>query len=119
MPARIPPQGIRPYPRCPPSPSTGPATLHARGRRPGITAGLRNRFLLDGEETGGRVALVRHLFAPRSLAAPLHRHHPEDGFTYLPSGRVGAVLGDDEVVAGLGDLVVKPRNQVAHVLERR
>ena len=73
--------------------------------------GARNRFLIDGEETGGRFALVRHLFAPRSLAAPLHRHHRENEFTYVLSGRVGAVLGDDEVVAGPGDLVVKPRNQ--------
>ena len=75
------------------------------------SAGARNRFLIDGEETGGRFAVVRHLFAPRSLAAPLHRHHREDEFTYVLSGRVGAVLGDDEVVAGPGDLIVKPRNQ--------
>ena len=54
---------------------------------------------------------MRHLLAPRSLAAPLHRHHREDEFTYVLSGRVGAVLGDDEVVAGPGDLVVKPRDQ--------
>ena len=75
------------------------------------SAGARNRFLIDGEETGGRFAVVRHLFAPRSLAAPLHRHHREDEFTYVLSGRVGAVLGDDEVVAGPGDLIVKPRHQ--------
>ncbi len=71
----------------------------------------RNRFLIDGEETGGRFAVVRHVFAPRSLAAPLHRHHREDEFTYVLSGRVGAVLGDDELVAGPGDVIVKPRDQ--------
>ena len=71
----------------------------------------RDRFLVDGEDTGGRFAVVRHVFAPRSLAAPLHRHHREDEFTYVLSGRVGAVLGDDEVVAGPGDVVVKPRDQ--------
>ena len=71
----------------------------------------RNRFLIDGEDTGGRFAVVRHVFAPRSLAAPLHRHHREDEFTYVLSGRVGAVLGDDEVVAGPGDVIAKPRNQ--------
>ena len=75
------------------------------------SAGARNRFLIDGEETGVRFAVVRHLFAPQLLAAPLHRHHREDEFTYVLSGRVGAVLGDDEVVAGPGDLIVKPRNQ--------
>ncbi len=71
----------------------------------------RARFLIDGEETGGRFAVVRHLFAPRSLAAPLHRHHREDEYTYVLSGRVGAVLGDDEVVTGPGDVIVKPRDQ--------
>ena len=71
----------------------------------------RDRFLIDGKDTGGRFAVVRHLFAPRSLAAPLHRHHREDEFTYVLSGRVGAVLGDDEVVAGPGELIVKPRDQ--------
>ena len=71
----------------------------------------RDRFLIDGEDTGGRFAVVRHLFAPRSLAAPLHRHHREDEFTYVLSGRVGALLGDDEVVAGPGELIVKPRGQ--------
>ena len=71
----------------------------------------RNRFLVDGEDTGGRFAVVRHRFARRALAAPLHRHHREDEFTYVLSGRVGAVLGDDEVVAGPGGLIVKPRDQ--------
>ncbi|MGY1680655.1 cupin domain-containing protein [Geodermatophilus sp. SYSU D01176] len=71
----------------------------------------RDRFLIDGEDTGGRFAIVRHVFAPRSLAAPLHRHHREDEFTYVLSGRVGAVLGDAEVVAGPGDVIVKPRDQ--------
>ena len=71
----------------------------------------RDRFLIDGEDTGGRFAVIRHLFPPRTLAAPLHRHHREDEFTYVLSGRVGAVLGDDEVVAGPGDVVVKPRDQ--------
>src|SRR3712207_2246970 len=72
---------------------------------------MDGRFLIDGEQTGGRFAVVRHLFAPRSLAAPLHRHHREDEFTYVLSGRVGAVLGDDEVVAGPGEVIVKPRDQ--------
>ena len=32
---------------------------------------------------------------------------------------MGALLGDDVVEAGPGDLVFKPRGQSAHVLERR
>jgi uncharacterized RmlC-like cupin family protein len=37
--------------------------------------------------------------------------HDEDEFTYVTRGRIGAVLGDQEVFAGPGDLVVKPRGQ--------
>jgi mannose-6-phosphate isomerase-like protein (cupin superfamily) len=77
----------------------------------GDPAGVRDRFLIDGADAGGRFALVQHLFAPRALAAPLHRHHREDEYMYVLYGRVGAVLGDDEVVGEPGDLVFKPRDQ--------
>ena len=72
---------------------------------------VTDRFLIDGAETGERFALVQHLFAPRALAAPVHRHHLEDEYTYVLTGCIGAVLGDEEVVAEAGDLLVKPRDQ--------
>ena len=75
------------------------------------TGGVRDRFMVDGAVTGGRFSLVEHLFPPRALAAPMHRHHDEDEFSYITRGRIGAVLGDDEVFAGPGDLIVKPRGQ--------
>jgi quercetin dioxygenase-like cupin family protein len=81
------------------------------GRVAGDPDGVRDRFLIDGADAGGRFALVQHLFAPRALAAPMHRHQREDEFTYVLSGRVGAILGDQEVVAEAGDLLFKPRNQ--------
>lgn len=77
----------------------------------GDPAGVRDRFMIEGDQAGGRFALVQHLFAPRALAAPVHRHHLEDEFTYVVSGRIGAVLGDQEVEAGPGDLIFKPRGQ--------
>jgi hypothetical protein len=49
--------------------------------------------------------------SPRALAAPLHRHTREDEYSYVLQGRMGALLGDDVVEAGPGDLVHKPRNQ--------
>ena len=73
--------------------------------------GVTDRFLLDGDLTQGRFAMVQHLFEPRALAAPLHRHTREDEYTYVLRGRIGAVLGDAEVFAEPGDLVFKPRNQ--------
>ncbi len=48
---------------------------------------------------------------PGHLAAPLHRHAPEDEYSYVLEGRLGAQLGDDVVVAQAGDLVFKPRDQ--------
>jgi gentisate 1,2-dioxygenase len=41
----------------------------------------------------------------------MHRHHLEDEFTYVVRGRIGAILGEDEVVAEPGDLLFKPRGQ--------
>src|SRR4051812_40048458 len=67
--------------------------------------GVRDRFMIDGVDAGGRFAMVQHLFAPKALAAPMHRHHLEDEYTYVVSGRIGAILGDDEVVADQGDLL--------------
>ena len=70
------------------------------------------RFMIDTEETaGGGFSLVEHPMPPRALAAPLHRHSREDEYSYVLEGRMGALLGDDVVHAGPGDLVHKPRGQ--------
>ena len=55
---------------------------------------------------------------PRALAAPLHRHSREDEYSFVLEGRVGALLGDEVVYGGPGDLIFKPRGRW-HVLERR
>jgi mannose-6-phosphate isomerase-like protein (cupin superfamily) len=69
------------------------------------------RFMIDGVEAGERFSLVEHPMPPRMLAAPLHRHHREDEYSYVLEGRMGALLGDEVVYAEQGDLVFKPRNQ--------
>jgi mannose-6-phosphate isomerase-like protein (cupin superfamily) len=69
------------------------------------------RFMIDGDETEGRFSLVEHPMPARALAAPLHRHLREDEYSFVLEGRVGALLGDEVVVAGPGDLLFKPRNQ--------
>jgi quercetin dioxygenase-like cupin family protein len=69
------------------------------------------RFMIDGHEAGERFALVEHPMAPRALAAPLHRHNREDEYSWVIEGRVGALLGDDVVEGGPGDLIFKPRGQ--------
>jgi len=69
------------------------------------------RFMIPGADSDGRVSLVEHPMPPRGLAAPLHRHNREDEYSFVLEGRMGALLGDDVVYAGVGDLVHKPRDQ--------
>src|SRR5215210_2900977 len=69
------------------------------------------RFIIGGDESGGGFSLVEHPMPARALAAPLHRHTHEDEYSYVLEGRIGALLGDDVVYAGAGDLVFKPRGQ--------
>ena len=79
--------------------------------RGGFLGSIGARFLIDGAESGQRFSLVEHPMSPRALAAPLHRHTREDEYSFVLEGRMGAVLGDDVVEAGSGDLVFKPRHQ--------
>jgi len=81
------------------------------GEPMGDPAGVRDRFMVDGGDADGRFALVQHLFPPRALLAPMHRHHLEDEYSFVLYGRIGGILGEEEVVAEPGDLVFKPRNQ--------
>ena len=69
------------------------------------------RFLVGGEVTAGRFALVEHTLPPRGLGAPLHRHANEDECSFVVEGRLGAQLGDETVEAGAGEFVWKPRGQ--------
>jgi mannose-6-phosphate isomerase-like protein (cupin superfamily) len=77
----------------------------------GFLGSIGVRFMIDGGDTGERFSLVEHPMSARSLAAPLHRHAREDEYSYVLEGRMGALLGDDVVVANTGDLVFKPRGQ--------
>jgi mannose-6-phosphate isomerase-like protein (cupin superfamily) len=77
----------------------------------GFLGSIGVRFMIDGEEAGKRFSLVEHPMAPRALAAPLHRHNREDEYSFVIEGRMGALLGDEVVEAGPGDLVFKPREQ--------
>ena len=77
----------------------------------GFLGSIGVRFMIDGLEAGQRFSLVEHPMSPRALAAPLHLHTREDEYSFVLQGRMGALLGDDVVEAGPGDLVFKPRNQ--------
>jgi mannose-6-phosphate isomerase-like protein (cupin superfamily) len=77
----------------------------------GFLGSIGVRFMIDGEEAGGDFSLVEHPLPPKALAAPLHKHAREDEYSWVIEGRMGALLGDDVLEAGPGDLVFKPRDE--------
>jgi mannose-6-phosphate isomerase-like protein (cupin superfamily) len=77
----------------------------------GFLGSIGVRFMIDGGDAGGDFSLVEHPMPPRALAAPLHRHNREDEYSYVLEGRMGALLGEEVLEAGPGDLVFKPRDQ--------
>ncbi len=70
---------------------------------------LGNRFIVRSDDTGGRFALLEHTVPPRALAAPTHTHEREDEYSFVLSGEIGVLLGDEVLSAGAGELVSKPR----------
>src|SRR3982751_1428994 len=91
--------------------TAGPTIVTPDQGREGFLGSIGVRFMIDGAETGERLSLVEHPMSPRALAAPLHLHTREDEYSFVLEGRMGALLGDEVVEAGPGDLVFKPRNQ--------
>jgi mannose-6-phosphate isomerase-like protein (cupin superfamily) len=67
---------------------------------------------VGGAASDGRFAAAAFPnIPPRTLAAPLHRHHNEDEYTIVVEGTLGLQLGDAIVQAGPGMWVIKPRDQ--------
>ena len=89
----------------------GPRIVTPAQGQEGFLGSIGVRFLVDGVDASERFSLVEHPMSPHALAAPLHRHTREDEYSYVLQGRMGALLGDDVVEAGPGDLVFKPRDQ--------
>jgi mannose-6-phosphate isomerase-like protein (cupin superfamily) len=99
-----------PEPRIRPA-ATGPVVKLPDAGDSFDFGGLGVAWKIDGAETGRGFSVVHHPMAPHALAAPLHRHHREDEYSYVLEGRLGALLGDDVVTAGPGTWVHKPRGQ--------
>jgi mannose-6-phosphate isomerase-like protein (cupin superfamily) len=91
--------------------TTGAKVVGPTDGKAGFLGSIGVRFMIDGDETDQGFSLVEHPMSPRALAAPLHVHTREDEYTYVLEGKVGALLGDEVLVAEAGDLVFKPRNQ--------
>lgn len=91
--------------------SVGPTIVPADSPETFDFGGLGVEWKIDGADSQQRFAVVHHPMAPRALAAPLHRHHNEDEYSYVIEGQLGALLGDEVVTAGPGTWVHKPRLQ--------
>jgi mannose-6-phosphate isomerase-like protein (cupin superfamily) len=91
--------------------TTSPKIVTPDGAAEGFIGSIGVRFMIDGNEADERFSLVEHPMSARALAAPVHRHTREDEYSYVLEGRMGALLADEVVEAGPGDLVFKPRNQ--------
>jgi uncharacterized cupin superfamily protein len=73
---------------------------------------VAGQFKIGGHATGGRFVVAQlPEIPPRTLAAPLHRHHNEDEYTYVVAGKLGLLVGDEVVTATPGTWLVKPRGQ--------
>ena len=70
--------------------------------------GLGVHFKIWGEQTGGALSVVEHPIEPGRLVPP-HVHADEDEYSYILQGEVGARIGDEDLLAGPGAYVFKPR----------
>jgi quercetin dioxygenase-like cupin family protein len=68
-------------------------------------------FRLDGEHTGGQLAIVEHPFPVGALVPP-HVHTREDEFSIVTAGAIGFRSGSDEVTLEAGGYIVKPRGEL-------
>jgi mannose-6-phosphate isomerase-like protein (cupin superfamily) len=91
--------------------ATSPRAVRSDEGKAGFLGSIGVRFLIDGDATAGGFSLVEHPMSAHALAAPLHRHLREDEYSWVIEGRMGALLGDDVLEAGPGDLVFKPRGE--------
>jgi mannose-6-phosphate isomerase-like protein (cupin superfamily) len=70
---------------------------------------LGTKRLLGSISTGGGFGLVEHDLPVRQLGSPIHTHEREDEYSFVLSGQLTAQVGDSVLVAGPGELLVKPR----------
>src|SRR2546430_8008676 len=76
--------------------------------------GFGVKFKISGDETNRAFSIVEHLVQPRTLVPP-HLHHDTDEYSYVVEGQFGARIGDEILLAGPGDYILKTRG-IPHTL---
>ena len=71
---------------------------------------LGTRRMISATSTGGAFGLVEHDLPVGQLGSPIHTHEREDEYSYVLSGRLTALVGEQVIEAGPGELVTKPRS---------
>ncbi len=72
------------------------------------------RQLVTGDETASAFSAQSAVMAPGELVVP-HTHTREDEFTLVLQGRIGALVGTDELEVLTGSILKKPRG-VMHAM---
>ncbi|MFF0539628.1 cupin domain-containing protein [Streptomyces coelicoflavus] len=68
----------------------------------------RMRVLEDGSHTGHRLGMAESVLAPLTPGPPQHRHARHDEGFYVISGTVRFTVGDEDIDATAGTLVMVP-----------
>src|SRR5438046_9730670 len=68
--------------------------------------GVRSKTSCD--ETNRAFSIVEHPVQPRTLVPP-HLHHDTDEYSYVVEGQFGARIGDEILLAGPSEYILKPR----------
>jgi len=94
------------------SPIDRPTVILPEEGTPFAFGEVGGQFKITGRDSGERF-VVAHLadIPPNVLAAPLHRHHNEDEYSYVLEGTLATLLEDEMVIAEPGTWVCKPRGQ--------
>jgi quercetin dioxygenase-like cupin family protein len=66
-------------------------------------------LLLTGEQTNGGLTIIDVTMAPGGMAPP-HVHHREEESFWVREGSVTFQIGEEEIAAEVGDIVVGPRD---------
>lgn len=88
------------------APGTPTIRLAGEGRTIGIVGDIY-RFLVTGEETGGRYAMFEAVVPPGG-GPPTHLHRREDETFYVMEGHITFQVDGERVVAGPGSFVNMP-----------
>jgi quercetin dioxygenase-like cupin family protein len=70
--------------------------------------GLDIIFKITSDQTGGAFAICEISVEPGRLI-PSHLHDTEDEFSYVVEGRIGVLIGEEELTADAGSWISKPR----------